>query len=252
MALLCGAGCALCVLLYTQGISAQARAAQAEALERFGGEQLSVCVAKVDLAVGQTVTSADVELRPWVSSLLPDDPLQDVSGAVGRRLTSAVYAGEAISERRFLADDSGVAVPEGMVAVSVPAKAVQTVGGAVQVGDRIDVYATGASGTVSVGSQVPVLATSADQAENGGDLSWVTLALAPDRVQEVVAAAQTMQLYFALPGQGADGLESQTREPVGAFGEDDNDAGASGITEVGGSAELGFFHAQTPTTAEGE
>ncbi len=222
--LLCGAGCALCVLLYTQGVSARAEAAQAEALERFGGEQVSVCVAKADMAAGQTVTNADVELRPWASSLLADDPVRDVSDAVGRRLTSAVYAGEVVSERRFLGDEGGLAVPEGMVAVSVPAQNVQVVGGAVQPGDAIDVYATGSSATALLGSSVPVLATSADGFEGGDELTWVTLAFAPDRVQEVVAAAQTMQLYFALPGQGGGGVGSQTPD-------------LSGSSEVGGRAD---------------
>ncbi len=226
-ALLCGAGCALCVLLYTQGVSAQAEAARAEALERFGGEQVSVCVAKADMAAGQTVTSADVELRPWASSLLADDPVRDVSDAVGRRLTSAVYAGEVVSERRFLGDEGGLAVPEGLVAVSVPARSVQVVGGAVRPGDVIDVYATGASATALIGSLVPVLATSADGLEGAGDLSWVTLAFAPDRVQEVVAAAQTMQLYFTLPGQADGGLGSQTPELAAGLGEEGEEGSPS-------------------------
>ena len=227
-ACLCGAGCALCVALYTQGVSDQARQAQAEALERFGGEQVSVCVAKADLAAGQVVSGGDVEMRPWVSALLPEDPVLDMAEAVGQRASSPVFAGEALSKRRFQVQEQGLAVPDGLVAVSVPAKSVQVVGGAVRAGSVVDVYATGSSSTSLLEQGVSVLATSAEGSRDGGDLSWVTLALAPGRVQEIVAAAQTTQLYVSLPGEDAAGFGSQTPEPGGA----EPDEGASGI-EVG-------------------
>ena len=214
-ACLCGVGCALCVALYTQGVSNQARQVQAEALERFGGEQVSVCVVKSDLAAGQVVSGADVEMRPWVSALLPEDPVLDMAEAVGQRASSPVFAGEALSKRRFRAQEQGLSVPDGLVAVSVPAKNVQVVGGAVRAGSVVDVYATGPSATSLLEQGVSVLATSAEGVQDG-DFSWVTLALAPGRVQEVVAAAQTMQLYFSLPGEDAAGLGPQTPEPGGA------------------------------------
>ena len=42
--IVCGFLCAACVLAYTQGVRGEAEAARAEALARYGGEQLEVCV----------------------------------------------------------------------------------------------------------------------------------------------------------------------------------------------------------------
>ena len=93
-------------------------------------------------------------------------------------------------------------VPEGLTALSVPAKDVQAVGGAVAAGSRVDVYATGGTSTDVLASGVLVLATSASAQESTTDakVSWITVAVAPESVQEIVAAAQKTELYFTLPG----------------------------------------------------
>ena len=93
-------------------------------------------------------------------------------------------------------------MPEGLTALSVPAKDVQAVGGAVAAGSRVDVYATGGTSTDVLASGVLVLATSASAQESTTDakVSWITVAVAPESVQEIVAAAQKTELYFTLPG----------------------------------------------------
>ena len=157
----CGLACAACVFAYAQGVRGEADAARAEALARYGGEQLEVCVAKRD-----------------------------------------ILAGEVLSERRFRDAGSRLDVPEGLTALSVPAKDVQAVGGAVAAGSRVDVYATGGTSTDVLASGVLVLATSASAQESTTDakVSWITVAVAPESVQEIVAAAQKTELYFTLPG----------------------------------------------------
>ena len=50
----CGLACAACVFAYAQGVRGEADAARAEALARYGGEQLEVCVAKRDIAAGES------------------------------------------------------------------------------------------------------------------------------------------------------------------------------------------------------
>ena len=76
----CGVLCAVCVLVYLQDASAQIDAVRAEALERFGGEQVEVCVAKRDIAAGEVVDASSFEKRMWVTALLPEDPLTQDSG----------------------------------------------------------------------------------------------------------------------------------------------------------------------------
>ena len=200
--ILCGAVCAVCVLAYLQGVRGEADEARAEALARYGGEQVEVCVAKRDITAGQAVDAGSVETRMWVADLLPSEAIRDAGNVVGRKASSTILAGEVLSERRFLDAGSPLDVPDGLTAVSVPAKDVQAVGGAVVAGARADVYATGGTSTEVVASNVLVLATSASgQGDRSGEkVSWVTLALEPESVQEVVAAAQKTELYFTLPG----------------------------------------------------
>lgn len=219
----CGVLCAACVGLYTLSINAEAKAAEAEMLSKYGGDQVQVCVARHDIAAGQTIAESDIEERTWVASLLPADAVTGKQDAVGKQLGSTILEGEVISSGRFGFDASSVDVPDGMYAVSVPAREVQAVGGALAPGTNVDVYAIGASQTARIASSVLVLATSASQdSKNNGADAWITLALDPALVQEVIQAADSQTLYFALPGKGVSqeepsvGAQAQTTEEGGA------------------------------------
>ena len=127
--LACGLCCSLCVGLYMAEVRGEVDEARAEALARYGGEQVEVCVATRDLAPGEVV------------------------------------------------------------------------GGSVEAGMHVDVYATGPVSTTRLVEGALVLASSAS-AETGSAAAsnaWITLAVAPERVQEIVSAAQNLELYFALP-----------------------------------------------------
>lgn len=198
----CGAICAACVLFYLQDVSGQAEADRAEALSRYGGEQVEVCVAKRDVAAGETLDASAVEMRLWIADLLPEEVVRESSEVVGKRVSSSILKGEALSLKRFGESDAAVDVPSGFVAVSVPARDVQAVGGAISPGSEVDVYATGQSSTKRIAREVLVLATSAASVGQKGSaesVSWVTLAVEPRSVQEIVTVAQTAELYFTLP-----------------------------------------------------
>ena len=134
---ICGVLCALCVLAYTQSVRGEAERARADALARYGGDQVEVCVAKRDIAAGETVDSGAVEMRLWVADLLPPEAVRKASEVVGAKASSAVLSGEVLSARRFGAASSAIDVPDGKVAISVPAKDVQAVGGAVSAGSSV-------------------------------------------------------------------------------------------------------------------
>ena len=215
------AGCAALavffVLAYVAQVNTRAEEARADILARYGGEQVEVCVATRDILAGQTVDAAACTMRVWVADLLPSGAFRSTSEVVGRKATSAILAGEVICEGRFVADATTFEVPFGMTAVSVPAKEVQAVGGAIEPGMHIDIYATGSASTTLIGSDVLVLATSrqpggvndAGAGSSSQVIQWITLALSPDRVEETVAAAQGLTLYFALPGEGVEPVQPQ-------------------------------------------
>lgn len=64
--LACGLLCAACVGLYVAQVDEGLARARSEDLARYGGEQVEVCVARRDLAAGETVTESDIEMKSWV------------------------------------------------------------------------------------------------------------------------------------------------------------------------------------------
>ena len=200
----CGVACALAVFAYTASVQGEAERARAEALARYGGDQVEVCVAARDIAPGETVDASAVEVRLWLADLLPPDAVTSIDQVVGAAPTSSILEGEVVSMRRFGEEASLIDVPDGLVAVSVPAQDVRAVGGAIAPGSHVDVYATGTTSTSLIGEGMLVLATSASASADamGASVTWATLAVAPGAVQELVSAAQNMELYFALPSDG--------------------------------------------------
>lgn len=198
-----GIVCALAVFAYTQSVTAQADQARTDALARYGGEQVEVVVAKRTVHPGETIGAADVEKKLWLADLLPDDPVKEEQDAIGKQVGSAVIAGEVVCAQRFEQERTAVEVPRGLVAVSLPTEEVKAVGGAIAAGNVIDVYLTGKSGTERLGRDVLVLATSAGESDkaSGKAMSWVTVAVKPDAVEEYVSSAETGNLYFAIPGE---------------------------------------------------
>ncbi len=200
LGIICGAICVACSLAYTHQVRSEAESERSEALERYGGEQLEVCVAKRDIAPGETIDDASIETRMWLADLLPDEAIRATDDAVGKSVSSSIVAGEVITQRRLGNVGDELDVPEGLTAVSVPAKDVQAVGGAVAPGSKIDVYATGGTSTEVIAQSVLVLATSAADAQSDTSVTWITVAVEPEMVQEMVVAAQKTELYFTLPG----------------------------------------------------
>ena len=203
--ILSGVLCVVCVLLFLQNVQNSADAARAEALERYGGEQIEVCVSKRDIAAGETVEASALETKLWIADLLPQDAVRVPEEVVGKQASSAILAGEVVSLKRFTTTSVALDVPEGLSAVSVPARDVQAVGGAIEPGMKVDVYSTGATSTEVIAQNALVVSTNASSTDSkeAASVSWVTLAVEPKLVQSLVSAAQTTDLYFVLPNEGS-------------------------------------------------
>lgn len=202
----CGVLCAACVAGFMANVQGEADAARAEALARYGGEQVEVCVATRDIGAGERVDLSAIEMRLWVADLLPEEPIRESSEIIGKTATSSIVKGEVISQKRFESDRDALEVPEGKAAVSVPAKAVRAVGGAIRSHMSVDVYSSGGSTTTVLARDVLVLDSSVGSSGSltSSDSGWITLAVDPDRVEEIVAASNKTDLYFVLPGQRVD------------------------------------------------
>lgn len=222
----CGLACALCVGLYVTQVDENAAEAQAEMLAKYGGDQIDVCVAKRDILAGETILDGDLETRTWIATLLPANAVIDKKEAVGKQVGSTILAGEVISSARFGFDSAEIDVPAGLVAVSVPTREVQAVGGALAPGMLTDVYAVGPSSTSRLAASVQVLATSmAPESSSSAASAWVTLAVKPAIVQELVTASENLQIYFTLPSAQGNADASE------ATGATKADAGANEATD---------------------
>lgn len=239
----CGAACAICVAAFLASVQGEADAARAEALARYGGEQVEVCVATRDISAGERIDLSAIELRMWVADLLPDEPVRDSASILGKTATSSIVKGEVISEKRFENERDSLDVPEGKAAVSVPAKAVRAVGGAIRPNMSVDVYSSGGSTTSILARDVLVLDTSVGEKGSlvSSDTGWITLAVDPERVEEIVAASNKTDLYFVLPGQRVEEAAAQEGGQQATEGSEgdakENSASASSASSASSDAQ---------------
>lgn len=208
---ICGVLCAACLFCYISIIDRQADDERQKVIDEYGGERVDALVATRDIFPGETLDSSNTQSKVWAGSMLPQGAVTDPGKALGKKLSSAVLCGEVISEKRIEGTPQDVQTPEGLVAVTVPAKDVQAVGGSLSSGDRVDVYAVGTK-TSLIGSNVLVLATSSPSSADSTrtKIEWVTLAVEPEKAQEFITASESLEVYFALPAQSVSSDEDGT------------------------------------------
>jgi pilus assembly protein CpaB len=224
--------------LYLSNLQAKSESARADVLATYGGEQVDVFIATRDIAAGETLGQANVAIKRWVADLLPSGALTDMEKVYGATLNTSLLKGEPIIASKIGIGADPVSVPDGLCALTVAVDDVHAVGGAVGRGSAVNVYATGQSGVALVACDVLVLETSnglmAENAASHTDsgmgflsssktrtaLKWVTLAVRPNMVQEILAAAQSKNLTLVLPGLDADFSDSSGFEQTPQMGED--------------------------------
>lgn len=209
-------------MLYAHEIELNVEQERAEVLARYGSTQVEAYVATCDIAEGSKVDSANVERRLMPGELLPEGAVTDLAQIKAQPAQVRIYSGEVLLTQRFeQVDGSVLQVPDGLCAVSVPAKAVSAVGGSVRAGDKVNVYSTSAKSTDLLVANVEVLATSAStgsKKDEANDVSWITLAAKPSEVNELIAATGVSDLYFTLPSEKF--VESDMRSGAKAQGGD--------------------------------
>lgn len=222
---------------YGSLVRAEAEQAQREVLAAYGGDLVVACVASRDIEPGEVLDEANVQEEEWVASLLPKDAAMSLEEVVGERATSSIPARAVLNPVYFEQDDRAIEVPEGMVAVSVSSDEERSVGGAVTPGDAVDVYVSNA-GVADLLCRAQVIDTSAraEETENSS-IAWVTLAVEPERVAEVLAATAKGAISLVLPGTLNEGEEAEAEEAARAEepadeGDAADDATASDTPDV--------------------
>ncbi len=242
-------------LLYAASVRDEAQATQREAMASYGGDVVRVCVATRDIEPGDAIDESNATVEDWVSSLLPSDAYGSIKEVLGKTATGRIPKRAVLSPLYFAENKHGLDVPEGMVAVSVASDAEHALGGTLERGDEVDVYIS-KDAIADRLTTAQVLDTSA-LAQGGGDITWVTLAVRPESVCELLSAASKAMVTLAASngvvddagldgstaaGETATAGESAGSTTAGAAGGDDSEGGS-----VGDSAAE-----QTASEAEGD
>lgn len=214
ISIVAGVAAALLAFVYGSSVRADAEAAQQEALARYGGELVGVCVATRDIEPGDTLDEGNVQVEQWVSSLLPLDALTSIADVSGKVATSRIPERAVLCPVYLESAQGALEVPKGRVAVCVACDASHAVGGALEQGDEVDVYVS-KDGIADRLTAASVLDTST-LANGGGDLAWVTLSVLPSRVSELLAASVQGQIMIVVPGEPSDDAEAEGAQAEGA------------------------------------
>ena len=197
----CAAVAVAAVFAYTATVSSEAATKRQAAIDRYGGEQ--ALVATQDIGAGTPLGTSNVMQVSWLTDLLPRaevaEELDELFGLVAEQ---DIKEGEPIVMDRVGDGSSRISVPAGLEAVSVASDDVLAVGGSVQEGSFVDVYVETGEGRIALlGKKILVLETSAavDQGSSAA-IAWVTLAVTPESVSELLSASCKGTIHLVLPG----------------------------------------------------
>lgn len=201
----CGIIAALCVFAYTATIQSEASMARASAIRSYGGERAEVLVANKTIPIGGTIDESNTSVQEWLVDFLPQGQAarnyEELQGLVAQ---TEIRVNEPVLLERVGDGSSRITVPDGLAAASVASDDVLAVGGAIRAGSIVDVYVEASSGEITMlGEHILVLETSTLEDSKEKQISWVTLAVKPSSVSDLIAAASKGTIHFVLPGNSA-------------------------------------------------
>lgn len=164
------------------------------------GKTVDVWVAAQDIPANNSLQDGMFIARKWPAVLVPADAVLDKAKLINVKVAQPIFAGEPIVKRRLANDGKrvGLPIPDGLVAASVPTNNVLAVGGDVYPGSHVQVVV--GKSAEPLADDLLVLSTSAavSTGETSGELTWVTLAIPPDKVGTILGAADTGTLHLVL------------------------------------------------------
>lgn len=201
----CGIIAALCVFAYTATIQSEASMARASAIRSYGGERAEVLVANKTIPIGGTIDESNTSVQEWLVDFLPQGQAarnyEELQGLVAQ---TEIRVNEPVLLERVGDGSSRITVPDGLAAASVASDDVLAVGGAIRAGSVVDVYVEASSGEITMlGEHILVLETSTLEDSKEKQISWVTLAVKPSSMSDLIAAASKGTIHFVLPGNSA-------------------------------------------------
>lgn len=209
---------------YGASLTSEAERERNELLASYGGDLVSVCVATRDIDAGETLDEGNVSVEEWVASLLPADAATSLEEIIGKQATSTIPERAVLCPVYMETRSGTLDVPDNTVAVSVAVDAAHAVGGSVEPGTYVDVYVS-ADGITDPLCSAQIIDTSlVESASVQDDLSWATLAVSPNRVEEILAATVRGTIFLVTPGEGVDGGVEANADSVKSDGDASDDS----------------------------
>ena len=178
-----------------------------ETLERYGGEVVSLLVATRTLEYGDVVDASSVTTREWLSDLAPDQALVRLEDVVGKQITVPLAKGLPLTQLNVRDGTSGLDVPAGFVALSLPMNDKLGLSKNIAAGTRVVAYAVGANSTVLLTASALVLA-SPIESTTFSQTQTVSLAVHPEDVSVVLGASARGDLRLVVPADDVEFEES--------------------------------------------
>lgn len=201
IAIACAALTGLAFTAYANEIRAEADKVRSDAIARYGGEVVELAVATRSLDAGSTVEMGDVVMREWLADLAPEGAITGLDDSVGRVLTEPVAKGAPLTELNFRDSTRAIDVPDGHVAVTIPASDKLGMSSEVESGSKVIAYKVGESETKVCADEVVVLSSPVASASAIGASQPMTIAVLPENVNEVLSASSSGTLRLVLPAQ---------------------------------------------------
>ncbi len=185
-----------------------------DALERYGGEVVSLVVATRTLEYGDVIDAGSVAASEWLADLAPDQALTRIEDVIGRQITVPVAQGLPLTQLNFREGASGLDVPAGFVALSLPMTDKLGLSRSISAGTRVIAYAVGSNSTVMVTAHALVLASPVETTSFSQTQS-ISLAVQPQDVSAVLAASARGDLRLVVPADDVELTdESSAEAPV--------------------------------------
>lgn len=227
---------ALC-LAYGEHVREESERVRTEALERYGGEVVTLVVATEEIPAGESVTRANAAEREWIVDLAPAGAVTNLDEVVGSEVSVPVSAGAPLTELNFRAATEVVDVPADRVALTLPTSSDLGVPPGTAVGDTLAAYKADEDGVRLISADLRVLAT---PQTGSGVLSpgSLTVAVAPGDVAKLLSASDEGSLRLALPGDQAFELSGEVQQaPTSVPAETDDEDDEDGVDDVDASDE---------------
>lgn len=240
VSLVLAASAVVVCLWYAGRVQAEAQRVRREAVERYGGEVVSLVVAARTIEAGETVASADVEVREWLSSLAPLGAKTGLGDVVGREVTVPVSLGVPLTDLNFRDVAEYAEVPAGHVAVSVPVSDKLGVGPGIATGTHLVAYRVKEDAAeVACADATVLVAPSAAALSGRGTL---VLAVGASDVAEVLSASTDGDLRLVVPADDvrmpAEGETDHASEPSAPASVAPSDLSTSRGAESGASGHM--------------